>query len=310
MDQTSLFSVVILHYNCEQYLYAAIDSVLMQDYPRIELIVADDATENFNRNKLVSYIQTHRKQNLESFDIYTNSSNIGTVKNLNKAIKRTTGKWLLCFAGDDALYDNSVLSKFAIEMPRLPDAALCAAAQCVMMDESLKKKISDFIDATYAKQLTEQGSAAQFNALMQTPFYGVGSSAFRRADFDRFGYFDETYKLVEDWSYFLQQTRAGRIAIYVDFSALRHREGGISHNGAPSQLFWNDMLTIKEREILPFLHRLSNVHQQQEILAEYDADHQAFEAVYGKRKKKSRIRLALTNPKLFVHKLLWRFCSK
>lgn len=307
-----LFSVVILHYKCEQYLKEAINSVLMQQYPAIELLVADDATPGFDAEQWQSYIAQHKQSSLKHFEVFTRFENVGTVRNLNEVLHRARGEWVICFAGDDALCDSSVLTRFAQELPALPEDGLCIAAQCEMMDARMEKKLMDFILPERAMQLTQQGSAAQFCTLMETPFYGVGSSAFRLRDFQQHGWFDESYQLVEDWSYFLAQTRKGRRAVYCDFPALRHRAGGVSHAeaGPPSKVFWNDMLTIKEREILPFLHREKDVHKQQKILTEYVTDLKAYQSVYGPRPAISRWRLMAANPRLYGHKLLWRFLSK
>ena len=43
-----LVSVILLSYNNLQFLYNAIDSVLLQNYPRLELIISDDCTEGFD----------------------------------------------------------------------------------------------------------------------------------------------------------------------------------------------------------------------------------------------------------------------
>lgn len=307
-----LFSVIILHYKCERYLKEAIDSVLKQQYPAIELLIADDATPDFDPLVWHNYISSQAPGFLQRLEVFTRIQNIGTVQNLNDALSKATGEWVVCFAGDDALYDGKVLNRFAQEISVLPEDGLCVAAQCQMMDSHMREKLMDFIPSERAIQLNKEGSKAQFCTLMTTPFYGVGSSAFRLRDFDAYGYFDNRYRLVEDWSYFLAQTRKGRRTVYCDFPALKHRTGGISHAeaGPPSPVFWNDMLTIKEQEILPFLHWEKDVRQQQKILTEYVADLRAYRAVYGPRPGISKWRLLVANPQLFGHKLLWRFLSK
>lgn len=39
-----MVSVILLSYNSGDYLYEAIDSIIKQDYPLIELIVTDDGS--------------------------------------------------------------------------------------------------------------------------------------------------------------------------------------------------------------------------------------------------------------------------
>lgn len=50
-----LISVIIPAYNCAKYLPEAIDSVLAQDYPRVELIVIDDGSSDDTPRVLAAY---------------------------------------------------------------------------------------------------------------------------------------------------------------------------------------------------------------------------------------------------------------
>ena len=47
--------------------------------------------------------------------------------------------------------------------------------------------------------------------------------------FKKYGYFDERYLLVEDYSSALKLSRLGVRYNYFDFTSIRHRDGGISH---------------------------------------------------------------------------------
>lgn len=309
-----LFSVVIVHYNQPQYIKTAVDSVLAQDYPNIQLTVADDASAGFDAEGLCSYIEQHKQNSLRKFDVYSNQQNVGTVRNLNRAIKEAQGEYILFFAADDALYNNEVLSRFAAAIEQLEPEALCVSAQCAMMDDQLRERLGDFTDVNRAAQLNHLGAAAQFENLMSSAFYGLGSSAFRRADFERFGAFDETYHLVEDWSYFLSQTRAGRAVHFENFYALLHREGGVSHNQSPVEpayvrVFKDDILKINEKEILPYLRRLP-LAKQVKTLNEYEAVRNAYRAQYGEDGHLAQGALLKMNPKLYLRKFIWALMAR
>ncbi|NRB25029.1 glycosyltransferase [Shewanella sp.] len=79
---TPLVSVVITTYNREKLLSRAIDSVIMQDYENIEIIISDDCSE-FDVRSLIALkqIETHipiryRRNNLNSGACYTRNEGI------------------------------------------------------------------------------------------------------------------------------------------------------------------------------------------------------------------------------------------
>ena len=66
MDDQPLVSVIMANYNYGRYLREAVDSVMMQTYPKIEIIVVDDGSTDDSREILMSYddqIQTIFKSN-------------------------------------------------------------------------------------------------------------------------------------------------------------------------------------------------------------------------------------------------------
>ena len=309
MKNAPLFSVVIIHYNQPKVLYEALDSVLCQDYPRIELIFADDDSTDFDHTGILDYVEKHKCKNLERFELHRNEHNLGTVKNLNKVLDLVQGDYLLFFAADDRLYDGTVLSQFAAKLEQLPADGICVSAQCLMMDENLEKSLNDFTDVNLASALNEGTSQDQFKVLMKTSFYGLGASAFRTEDFEKYGKFDPRYELVEDWSYFLAQTRGGRKVYFSNFYALRHREGGVSHNLSPVEpayvrTFKEDLLRIRENEILPYL-RILPLADQAKILQEYQEIRASFAKTYGSGIRLSQWKIAAMNPALSLRRVLW-----
>ena len=58
------FSVVLLHYDQEAYWRQAVDSILAQDYPAIELVVSDDASPNFDAGAVRRYVEAGNRGNI------------------------------------------------------------------------------------------------------------------------------------------------------------------------------------------------------------------------------------------------------
>lgn len=55
MADNPLVSIVVPAYNYAHYLSEAIDSVLNQDYPNVELLVLDDGSTDHTRDVLEGY---------------------------------------------------------------------------------------------------------------------------------------------------------------------------------------------------------------------------------------------------------------
>jgi len=99
LDQFPLVSIVIPTYNCSLYLEEAIESVLQQDYPKIELIVLNDGSTDKTEAILQKY--TGRLH-------WETHSNIGQAMTLNRGWQMSKGEMLGYLSADDALLPNAV----------------------------------------------------------------------------------------------------------------------------------------------------------------------------------------------------------
>lgn len=258
MPNKPIFTMVIATYNQPKTIYQTIDSILEQTYESIELIIADDCSQSFEYEKIETYIKQNKKENLVGYKIHSQLMNVGTVKNLNTAIDMASGTYIGFIAGDDCVYSNETINNYVKTFDSLPDSNMIVAGQCYMYDRDLKELGFAYINAELALSYNELSPQDQAPKMFEHVFYGVGGMAFKTEIFKEFQKFDERYKLVEDWSYLLQATRAGYKVFYADFGALKHRDGGVSHHKddhIPAHLFdyWNDLLLVSEYEILPHM---------------------------------------------------------
>ena len=63
--EAGLLSSIIVTYNSGDYLFEAIDSVIEQDYPAIELIISDDGTKGFSADSIQAYIDNKKRNNIK-----------------------------------------------------------------------------------------------------------------------------------------------------------------------------------------------------------------------------------------------------
>lgn len=105
---SNLISIVIPAYNLPIYTEKTINSIISQTYRPIEIILSDDNSPN----SLVHI--SNKVLNLNDNDLtikyYRQTKNLGYYWNLNFAISKANGKYLLMLDHDDWLVDNRFLT--------------------------------------------------------------------------------------------------------------------------------------------------------------------------------------------------------
>lgn len=310
-----LVSLIILSYKNYHYIYEALDSVLCQDYPNIEIVISNDGSSDFDKKEIEIYLNKNKKNNIKNFIINNNEINIGTVKNINKAIKFSNGKYIIMFAADDTMYDCKVISKLLSTFDNLPKKELVVISQVGMYDIKLKKLIQPFLsneDIKRIKTLTPQKLFAEMSTRCIVPGCGI---CYKRDIFKKYGYFDERYVLVEDFSYALKLSRLGVKYNYADFISVKHRDGGISHgniNGESqkSKQYELDIVNILKHEVLPYIKMLDK--KSREIFITKYKDYKwkyAYNFVYKDKEKAQRRKAIKDNFSLIFHGFIKDFAK-
>lgn len=98
-----LVSVIIPTYNVEKYIEKAIQSVLDQTYPNIEIIVVDDGSTDHTVDVVRSFHD-------ERIKLFINERNMGPSYSRNRGIKEAKGEWIAFLDGDD-WWDKERLEK-------------------------------------------------------------------------------------------------------------------------------------------------------------------------------------------------------
>ncbi len=92
MTNSPLLSVVIPAYNAEKYLGAAIDSVLAQGHPSVEVVVVDDGSSDRTREVAQSFGQHLR---------YLGQEHAGPAAARNRGVQAARGEYLAFLDADD-----------------------------------------------------------------------------------------------------------------------------------------------------------------------------------------------------------------
>lgn len=258
-----LFTFVITSYKNHKYIYEAVDSVLEQDYPRIQLIFSDDGSGDFDTKALQSYLDKHAGKNITDVQIYAHDANRGTVQNMEFCRQKAEGEYIMYMAADDALNGSDVLSRYAEEFERLGDDALVLCSKVAMCGEELDDIRSYEPSEEGIRYIRESSPRELFGRLSHTWTIPTTSCCYRREVYDVVGAYDTDYFIMEDGPLFMKLARGGhRIHWVDDMVAARHRGGGISHGNTLNlsesyRKYRYDEIIFYEKEVLPYKDELS-----------------------------------------------------
>jgi glycosyltransferase involved in cell wall biosynthesis len=187
-DSLPLVSIVIPSYNHARYLSDAIDSILAQDYPHIELIVIDDGSTDGSKDILAQY--TGRIH-------WEAQPNQGQVATLNRGWVMSRGEILGYLSADDLLLPGAVAEEVHC-LRGNPDAVLAYCDFNLIDPNSAVVRRVSTPEFDYREMVTRFVCAPGPGAL------------FRRAAFEKAGLWDPNFHQMLDYEYWLRLGRVGK----------------------------------------------------------------------------------------------------
>ena len=223
----------------------------MQTYPRIELAIFDDCSENFPREKIEQYIECNKRENIVNVIIYQSPENQGTVKNFNNVIKNTTGKYLLGAGIDDILHDPNVFEKVVNYFEETGAGIVtCYKEEISPTGEALRQTPSH----ANAKRIKLATAHELYKMIAMGVAVAGAGTYYARQIFEEVGLFDERYRLQEDGPFFLKATREGHKIHFLEIVAVKYRMGsGISSGKDLHPYLKIDINNMLQNEILPYM---------------------------------------------------------
>lgn len=141
MITKGLVSIVTPCYNGEKLIHRLLDSVLSQDYPKIEMFVVDDGSKDQTRSVVESYEKSFESKGYTLKYIY--QANAGQAAAINKALPLVNGEYLVWPDADDFYCNDSAISIMVRSFESLDDSY--ATVRCCenLIDENTSEVISE-----------------------------------------------------------------------------------------------------------------------------------------------------------------------
>lgn len=243
-------SVMIASYQSGEKLYQALASVLSQSYGDFELIVCDDGSEHFDKERVTKLTEGRKNK------LLCHRENVGTVRNLNDGLSLCEGEWVLVLAADDVLAGDDVFAKIAEQAAKTEKEWMIGPA--LLCGRDLQPTGRATPSRAQMELLKQKDTERIWGCLCRECFIPSGGAIYRRDLLLRLGGFDSHYRLVEDWPLFLRLIREEKLPEVLDKPVILHRSEGVSQKSARyNRNYQKDLIETMQREILPYLNSLS-----------------------------------------------------
>ena len=211
-----LVSIITVVYNNSKYIRAAIESVLSQDYSKIEHIVIDGGSTDGTIEIIEEYG--------DKISVFLSEPDEGIYDALNKGIVRANGDYLGILHSDDIFCDDKVVSDI-IQKLRDTETELCFS-DLVIVDE-VSGKVMRYVMAHYFRRW-----------MLRIGFFPPHPTIFlKRSIFDEFGLYSKNYKIAGDFDFLIRVFYGRKINwTYMNRITVKMRSGGKSNSGLSNKI--------------------------------------------------------------------------
>lgn len=211
-----LVTIGVLSYNYSRYIREALDSLLRQTYPNIELIIVDDcSTEEATRPIIRQWISNNKIH----CTYIENGTNLGITAVSNMIVRRASGKYLDLFATDDIMLPEKIERQVQLLESAGEDYGMCYANALKMDDDGVMQG-----EYQPGMQVYEGDVLADY--VYRRLIFVTPSALIRRSVYAKAGMYDERV-IFEDYNFWLRLMACFKVK-YCDYPCLIYREKSAS----------------------------------------------------------------------------------
>ncbi|QGM81714.1 glycosyl transferase family 2 [Otariodibacter oris] len=203
-----LVSVLIAAYNVEKYIESAVNAVSNQTYKNIEIIIVNDGSTDNTGNLLNTLAQKDNR-----IKIINNHTNLGFVASLNKGIKEVNGVYIARTDADDIAKPHWIETIVNYMEKNLDIMAMGSYLTILSEDHNGSILSKVFKNGELWKNPLNHEDIVQA-MLFYNPMHN-NTMIMKRSIFTEYGLtFDHNYKHAEDYKFWLDVSRIGKLANY------------------------------------------------------------------------------------------------
>lgn len=227
-------SIITSCFNRETTIRDAIESVISQNYPNIEYIVIDGASNDKSIEIIKQYQQYISK--------FISEKDKGMYEAINKGIKQATGDIIGLVHSDDFLYSKDTITHIVQQFEKTGSDLIYGNGLFIDFYDT-NKIIRNWKSGTYSKKKIRYG----WLPLHPTVYI-------KRSCFEQLGLYDESFKIAADSDFLIRYLYEGNLKIsYLDEYIIKMRMGGLSTNPQKIKQKWaEDLKLYRNHGFMPF----------------------------------------------------------
>jgi len=226
-----LVSVAIPAYNQESFVEQALESVLAQDYPELQIVVGDDGS----RDRTPAILREYKKRHPGAFKLVLGEANQGITANCNAILDACEGKYVAWLGGDDLFKAGKVRAQ--VEAMEAHPSATISHHPVEWFDSAsgVTIGIANGGDRTWH----------DIEELVCKGCFGSGTSVMHRREAAPAHGFRRELPCASDWLFFIEIALAGEVLVLdVPLSRYRHHPKQISVGTPSAQVFMDALRTL------------------------------------------------------------------
>jgi cellulose synthase/poly-beta-1,6-N-acetylglucosamine synthase-like glycosyltransferase len=222
-------SIIMAVCNGAFYLREAINSILDQTYPDLELIIVNDGSTDSSAEIISEYLLDKR------ITAINNERNIGLTRSLNKAIDLSCGEYIARMDCDDVSSPDRLLKQVLFLDNNSVFAAVGAFAREIDENGRLIRDIAYPVSAEEIKK-----ELIKYNPIIHS------SVMFRRGALIEVGKYDDSYRYAQDYDLYFRLVKKFKLANLSDQLLLsRYTSNSLTSKKNRKQLYFSIKARIK-----------------------------------------------------------------
>jgi len=217
----NIVSIIVASYNAEKYILETLDSCINQSYKNIEIIIADDCSQDSSVSLIETWCEEKKLTHpLIECILVTSSKNNGIPKNLNNALKYAKGRWIKCIGSDDLLLEDAIY-EFIQRISKYDEQDKIGAVFTNFETFGLNVSTPTRYPLSWTKNISGMKPSCLKKYLAAIHFNNVAPGAFINRRF--LDSFDESYRLLEDLPLWMKLIHNNVPTLFFSYVSVKYR---------------------------------------------------------------------------------------